>query len=436
MKNSSCLLAMLPLFNPGLPPIGLGFLQSFLLDKGIPADILDLNNHFYNLSTSQLKTRWRISSNRKLEETILSIIKEEHPRQFNRALEQMLQYDTIGFSCFESNFHVATDIARLIRENKKNVKIIFGGPEIGRLFFKNKGNLKAEIFALADFLVVGEGERAIYNYLSGGCAKKACVFEQLPDLSSAVFPIYKGLNLNDYPKRGNLPLQFSRGCIRRCRFCSERLLYKGFRRRDTNSVIEEIRFHRGNNSAENFIFFDSMLNADLESLEELCQAIIENFGAVNWEAQIGIRSDMSVRLMKKMKESGCYNLFVGLESGSDSVLKDMNKGYSSKEAEDFFRKMKDIGMNFGISLIVGYPGESEKDFSETLDFITKNKQIIPKIEQVNPFTYYEGTPADSAADYRINPISAVRMHRLTEAIRHDGLRFTRAFLGNLTEKND
>jgi radical SAM superfamily enzyme YgiQ (UPF0313 family) len=345
-----------------------------------------------------------------------------------------LGYETVGFSCFKSNFPATLEAAKLLKSRRKNIKIILGGPEITRQFFKKRARFGRELMQLADLLVVGEGEKPLSDYLKRNKENKLAIFEQLDDLRRLPFPRYRGLDLAAYPKDQVVPIQFSRGCIKRCRFCSERLLYKGFRFRRVASVIDEIRFHKEKNHINYFVFFDSLINAELSALEYLCDRIIENFGSINWEAQIAIRDDMSQELLVKMKKSGCYNLFVGLESGCDNTLKKMDKGFATKDALSFFKKLNEAGLFFGISMIVGYPGETESYFKKSLDFVIRNKKIIPKIEQVNPFTYYDGTPADKSADYHVNKKSLERLEIFVREIKHHHFKYTNAFLGNLIEK--
>lgn len=430
------LLTILPLFWPKMPPIGLGFLQSYLAQNGITSNILDLNNIFYNLADNNLKKQWLISCNLVLEKNILSIIKKNHPEEYRRSIEKMLCCDVLGFSCFKSNFAFTFEIIRLLKAKRKDIKIILGGPEITRLFFKGKAKFDSSIVKLVDYLVVGEGEKPLLNFLIGKKdSTKRASFEQLDNLENIDFPRYPGLSLNSYPKKDTVPIQFSRGCIRRCGFCSERLLYKGLRHRKVESIIEEISYHRINNHINYFVFFDSLLNADPVKLEDLCDKIIDNFGSIKWEAQIAVRNDMSQKLLQKMKRSGCYNLFVGLESGSDITLKKMHKGFTTQDAISFFKKLNKAGLFFGISIIVGYPGESVADFKESLDFIIRNQALIPKIEQVNPFTYYDGTSASKRGDYRINQNSLKRMDLFITEIKRNRLKYTNAFLGNLIEKD-
>lgn len=430
------LLTILPVFWPKMPPLGIAYLKAYLSGKGIETDSLDLNNVFYNLAGRELKKSWLISCNTFLEENILSIIRNDFPCEFNSAIDKISQYDVIGFSCFKSNLKTTLEVIKNLRARKNNIKIILGGPEITRQFFKTKERFNEEILNLADYLVAGEGERSLHDFVSEKINNgKISKFIQLEDLEVLSYPEFKRRDIDLYPKRDAIPLQFSRGCIRRCNFCSEKLLYKGLRTRSIKDTIGEIKYHLDYNKIKYFVFFDSILNADMKKFEKLCDEIIANFGSVNWEAQIAIRDDMPKSIFEKMKKSGCYNLFIGLESGSGNTLKNMNKGFNPKQALRFFKNLNVAGLSFGISIIVGYPNETDQDFKESLDFVVKNKKLIPKIEQVNPFTYYEGTFVDSKGDYKLNRESLRRMDIFIEEIKRNNFKYTNAFLGNLVEKN-
>lgn len=418
-----------------MPPIGLGYLQAFLAQKGIGADLIDFNQIFYTLSDHQLQKQWRVSCNTFFEENILSLMKQNNPGEFQGAIEKILSYEVVGFSCFKSNFETTVSIAELLKSKKNTLKVVLGGPEITRQYFKSEGNFHERVIRVADYLIVGEGEVPLYQYLIGSNThKKVATFEQLSDLTDLPFPRYTGIDQNVYPRRNTIPLQFSRGCIRRCNFCSERLLYKNFRTRNVSSLIDEIRYHKTHNKTQYFVFYDSLINADMKKLEVLCDSIIEHFGSIHWEAQIAIRNDMDQKLLKKMKQSGCYSLFIGLESASNTTLKNMNKGFTTDDALNFFHALCQANLFFGISIIVSYPGETDQDFQNTLDFIIHHKEIIPQIAQINPFTYYDGTSADETADYSTNPTSLRRMEILVEEIKRHKLKYTNAFIGNLIEK--
>jgi anaerobic magnesium-protoporphyrin IX monomethyl ester cyclase len=329
-------LILVPPVWPNLPPLGMAFLQSYLAQFRWQVDLFDLNNYFYNLADPALKKEWLKSCNKNLEKDMFFLIRSVHSQELGHVLHRLVRYDIIGFSCFKSNLTTTLSLIKLIKALGPRTQIILGGQETARLYYKEKGLIPKIISDLADFVVVGEGELPLQKFLAGLTNSRLALFEQLPHLKALGLPTYRGLDINSYPKRKTLPIQFSRGCIRNCNFCSECLLYKGLRTRPVKDITDEIEFHKNNNGIEYFVFYDSLINADLHKLEQLCHAIINRFGKINWEAQLAIRPEMSESLLMTVKQSGCYNLFVGLESGSDSVLRRMNKGYTGAQATSFF----------------------------------------------------------------------------------------------------
>jgi len=373
--------------------------------------------------------------NTEFEHTVFDMITREFPSEFEKNISMICSHEAVGFSCFKSNYEFTLKMMQLLKSRNNGLKIILGGPEITRQYFKTGGQFTPGLWNLVDLFVVGEGELSLESFLTTQRNPKIFLFNQMTDLDRLPYPVYEGLDLNTYEKKNTIPIQFSRGCFRNCHFCSEKLLHRGTRLRSTKSVIEEIRYHVTVNNISTIVFYDSSINADPEALEKLCDEIMVHFGSINWEAQIAIRKDLSPALLSKMKKSGCYHLFVGMESGSDATLKKMNKGFSTGDAIEFFKKLNTSRLSFGISMITGYPGESEKEFEESLQFLISNKHLIPKIEQINPFTYYDGTAADRNGDYKNNSIALDRYHRFVSGIKQNGFKYTSAFLGNLIEKN-
>ncbi len=438
ISQPKILLSILPMFWPKYPPLGLGYLQAYLLEQGLQADILDLNNCFYQLADSELKKDWLVSANTFLEKKIIPTLREHYAEEFDTHINKMLEYDIIGFSCFKSNFENTMNIIRILKARKPHIKIVVGGPELARQYFKTNGDFTPELKSLVDHIVVGEGEDSFYQYIvrdkQSNSSLTPSIFSQTKDLLSLPHPKFVGLDFKNY-RVNAVPIEFSRGCVRKCNFCSERLLFQGYRTRSIEGIISEIEFYKRERNIEYFIFFDSMLNGNLKQFEKLIDAILERFGSIRWEAQMAVREDMNEQFMEKIKKSGCYNIFIGLESGCDRTLQKMNKGFTSGQAERFFQKLHAAHLHFGVSMMVGYPGETEEDFEESLRFILKNRHLIPKIEQVNPFTYYEGTKAEREGDYRLNLSSLNRMHRFVEEITQHNMRYTKAFIGNLIEKS-
>ena len=104
---------------------------------------------------------------------------------------------------------------------------------------------------------------------------------------------------------------------------------------------------------------------------------------------------------------------------------------TSMDALMFFKKLKKAGLTFGVSLIIGFPGETEADCEESLRFLIENKEFIPKIEQINPFVYYDGTDTHPDDDYRRRKQIVERTRRFVDALRESKFKMTNAFINNL-----
>jgi len=399
MKNERVALVLLPEFWPNLPPLGLAALKGYLSDKGIGSKCLDYN--------------------------------AVHDKDMVKTL---LGYDVIGMSCYKSNFESVLKVSAALKSHRPDIRIIFGGPEMTRLYFQKGGALWDELKDCADLIVAGEGEVPVLEYLESGAQKKGLVlFDEIKDSSQYAVPDFSDFSLDLYPKKSAVSVYSSKGCIRRCAFCAEKLLYKRFRTLPVDNVISQIRLNK-EHGIKQFIFHDSLINGDLASLERLLDGIIGNFGSVPYEAQIAIRNDMPESLFEKMKRSGCYNLFIGLESGCGRTLERMKKGFGTADAVDFFKALNRHALAFGISVITGFPGESDRDFKESMSFVLEHKGLIPKIEQVNPFTYYDGTGFSLEDDYKHKRESLERARVFAENIKSAGFKFTKAFMLNLVEQ--
>jgi radical SAM superfamily enzyme YgiQ (UPF0313 family) len=435
MKNIA--LVMVPVFWSKLPPLGITSLKGYLRDKGIMATCLDYNNILYQQVPDQIKKEWDKSCNRGFESDIMRYLNEIMPDEIDKMFSKLENFEIVAFSCFKSNIKTVEYIANRLKKKKPDIKILLGGPEIGSIYFRRGDIIDRSDLDFADLLVVGEGEQALRRFIEsdGRCfVNRVVMFDEIKVSSEFVAPDYSDLDFHKYPRKNSASIIYGRGCIRKCKFCTERLLYQQFKVAAVDTVICQIKKHL-NEGREYFIFHDSMINSDLHALELLLDSIIEKFGKIQWEAQLGIRKDMENDLFRKIKMSGCYNLFVGLESGSDSTLTIMNKGYKAVEAERFFMKLNENQLNFGISMITGFPGETEEAFMDSIDFVIKNKKIIPKIEQVNPFVYYDGLEFDNAGENEYTEVAMDRAERFIDMMDREGFRYTPRFVMNLCDNS-
>ena len=178
-------------------------------------------------------------------------------------------------------------------------------------------------------------------------------------------------------------LELCRGCIARCDFCMDRLMWQGFRLGSPEMVAEQIANLHREYGGQYFSFVDFLVNAHIPSLEKLCDCIIEKGISASFTASCRVNPKMTDSLYRKMKNAGFTFLFYGIESGSDTVLQAMNKGITIDEVERCLRMTREAGIDTGMFLIVGHPAETEIEFQETMDFLSRNKDIISRVEAVN-----------------------------------------------------
>ena len=131
-----------------------------------------------------------------------------------------------------------------------------------------------------------------------------------------------------------------------------------------------------------------------------------------------------------MKKSGCINLFIGFESGSDTILRLMNKRFSVNTAARFFESLNQAGLQFEISLIAHYPGETEVEFKETLNFLVENSKNIKKIAQISLFRDYPGTHVLVPNNYQEKE-GLLKIDRLVKVLKDNGIAYTASYINNL-----
>ena len=429
-----------PVFWTHLPPLGIATLSSFLSSRGYETDVRDLNIELFHAVPDALKSIWLTPLLPSVSLTLLRHIKENMPEYYNGLVTAAADYSVIGFSLFRSNREYAVGLARDVRERNPAARIVFGGPETLRAVYDSGFRDALFLDSGADILVAGEGESGFEKCLKREPEEPVLVsFEEETDLDSFPFPTFSGFPLRRYKRQRALPIQASRGCIRRCRFCTECLLSTRYKCRSARHVFDEILWHRAHNKTCWFTFHDSLINGDLDMLDELCALLIKDNTGIKWEAQVAIRPDMDEHLLRKMKQAGCFNIFVGLESGSGKVLAKMGKGYTPEAAAAFLRRVRRSGLHAEISLIVGFPEETDDDFEETLSFLSENRSVIPKIAQVNPFVllpesaYARENAAGSDGFPHVynGEVSRRRMDRCVGFFEKNDFTYTPYFINNL-----
>ncbi len=192
-----------------------------------------------------------------------------------------------------------------------------------------------------------------------------------------IMPAWHNFNIEYYikasgaPFMGNnlkfMPVLTGRGCIGRCSFCSPSI--GGFRKRPIEHVLNEIEYINSKYDFELIMFYNEMFYPTANEIKEFCNQYKLLINKKPWIAQLRVDSNSDEGTLLQMKDAGCIIVSAGIESGSDNVLKFMNKNITSLQIKSFFRNAREAKLPANGTFIVGHEGEGEEDLKKTIDFV-------------------------------------------------------------------
>ncbi|MBL7196986.1 MAG: B12-binding domain-containing radical SAM protein [Candidatus Omnitrophica bacterium] len=401
-------LVQCPAFGIDKPPLALGYLSAFLRGRGYEVNVFDLNVDLYSKTEEKDKKFWEfqyvfqwLDNDYFSKEGVL-------PKVYFRCwAEQILSSnpDVIGFSVQSSSLEVSIKLAKEIKNIAPDKTIIFGGPlhlsySIEHTYYllqlENASKTK-----VVDIVVLGEGEETLVDILKRtenkssleGCAGTV-TRENGRLINNGLRPLMKDLDLVPFPEFGNFPASYkfkkrlpvlgSRGCIHRCTFCDDTLIWQYYRSRSAGNILEEMKL-RKKEGVEFLEFNDLLINGNLKQLSELCDLLIKERVKMPWGGSATIDSRMDFNFLKKLKRAGCCYLNYGIESASSKLLREMNKSFTIEVAKKVLELTHKAGISVCTNWIVGFPTETRDDFKETLNFVRNNIDYLRNNIMVNSF---------------------------------------------------
>lgn len=399
------------------PPYNLALLKAVLKNKGYQITCFDLNKGIYDhVENNFKKEAWAgtETGNQWLDrDFILGFIEKHRPFIEDFISKVMLiNPDVIGFSVINRSAPFALELAKIIKKKKPGQIIILGGSYCYRYL----SGLELIKEPAVDAVCLGEAEICLGNLLDIIEKKNAIDFckgfvyknkdnkiidcgdpDIIEDLDSLPFADFSDFDVEKYGSR-ELPILLSKGCIYKCSFCNESIFMRKFRTRTGGHVYSEIVFQLHKYPYINSFHFNvSLINGDIKMLNELCDLIINNNIRVNWSAQASIRKGMTRDFLMKLKKAGCHTLMYGIESGSNKILKLMNKQFTAELAEEVIRNTYEAGIKVNFNIIIGFPGETEIEFRDSVDFVKRNLEFS-QIIALNVLSISKGSDLDINKD--------------------------------------
>jgi len=348
-------------------PLGLAYIAAVLRDAGHEIKVIDIEGNRY--PPGEVERR---------------IVSED--------------YDAVGISALITKYkYLKRELIPLIRAKKPGVPIVIGNSlatAIPKMTLTHVG---------ADVAVIDEGEVTaveLFNALAKGwdenklAAIDGIAFRKkdgsvvitkprgfIQNLDTIPFPAWDLFPTEEYAK--NMPLLHAvfldalkpmrginvstvRGCPFRCNYCFK-VFGRNVRWRSADNIVQEIKTLKERYDIQYVSFSDDLFTVNRTRVEEFCNRLIkENLGIKFFiSARVNTVDEPMLRLLHK---AGVVQLTYGIESGSNVILKNMNKMATKEMAYKAVVASRKAGISPNPSFIIGYPGETKDSVEETVRF--------------------------------------------------------------------
>lgn len=283
--------------------------------------------------------------------------------------------DVVGITFHTPSAYHAYSLATRFRS--RGTCVVMGGPHVTLL--------PEEAARQADVIFVGEAEGLWEEFLDGFVAGRyRHVYRRASPQTLAGAPMARKTHFHRHDFISGV-LFATRGCPNHCDFCSIPVMYRdGLLKRPVAEVAAEYGSFRG----KRIIFWDDNIAADKQYAKELFRAITPYHKW--WSSQATIHVAKDDELLEAAARSGCKQLFLGLESVSQSSMEEVRKRFN--RVEDYARMINRIhahGIAVQAGIVFGFDHDTPAIFKDTLDFL---EATGVQNATFNILTPYPGTP--------------------------------------------
>lgn len=316
-------------------------------------------------------------------------------------LKQKISGDKPDVIAIYTNLMTKLNVLKIIKYIRSeptlnHTKVILGGPEV-RNYAENFLNYGA------DFIVIGEGEETMLELvrtlnavtLSGveahqlASIKGIAYLENGALVTTAERPLIKDINTLPFPNRRKIDftpylngwkthhgysmmsVNTMRGCPYTCKWCS-RAVYGGtYRRRSPHLVAQELKFIKDTYKPDMIWFVDDVFTIHHKWLAEFAEEVRKLDAIIPYEV-ISRADRLNEEVLRILKASGCFRVWVGAESGSQKIIDAMDRRVDVMQTREMIRLAKQHGIEAGTFIMLGYPGETKEDIKETIEHLVQS----------------------------------------------------------------
>lgn len=325
--------------------------------------------------------------------------------------------DIVGITSLTESRFESFKSARIANEILPESVVVMGGPHVSFCAHDTLANIP-----WVDIVVRGEGEITLVEICENlekesglnsvlGISyrnKKGEIISNrarplIEDLNILPFPAFHLFPLEKYnfrlqiPGEGQLPAMnviTSRGCPYGCVFCATSKLYgRKWRARTPENVIKELIHLSENYSVKAINFCDDTFTLDKKRVEQICNLMVNLGLNLKWKCEIRVDT-VDKPLLQKMKDSGCYEIFYGVESGSQKILDSVvQKRITLEQVRTVSNWLDEFVILKNPSYIVSFPNEDLAEAHKTLELM----QEIGGNPSLSIMRIYPGTKLEEIA---------------------------------------
>jgi radical SAM PhpK family P-methyltransferase len=371
---------------------------NFITLEGVPTRYIDVLNRAVELSSSERKSP--ITSDLESGDipNLASVyltsflrrrgISAQFVNLFQREKDKLARYLEQGVRCvaFTTTFYVINfpvyEMAEFVRRINPNVKIVLGGP----LILNHLRNYDSAGFELqledigADIYVIdSQGEETLANIVRGrGTGGN---FRDVPNIvyfdagqlhRTAVVAENNSLDENyvdwsrfvDQDLGCTIQTRTARSCAFSCSFCNYPTRAGKLSLASIDTIEKELDSIARLGDVKNLVFIDDTFNVPLPRFKDICRLMIRRRYDFEWFSYFRC-SNSDEEAIELMARSGCKGVFLGIESGSNQILKNMNKAATIEKYLEGIKHLDAHQILTLASFIIGFPGETEETVRET-----------------------------------------------------------------------
>jgi len=303
------------------------------------------------------------------------------------------------------------EIISFIKKYNKEAKIIVGGPFIqGEVLSKNENDIN-KLFATLDadvYINSNQGEESLYQAVKA--IKEEQPLKTVPNIfykdgnnyietyeqvekSQLECPLENwklfGERIGDF-----VFIKTAQSCPFTCAFCEFKQREGKYQNMEVALIEKQLDAVEKYTKAKSVVFIDDSFNIPKERFREILKMMIRNKYSFKWSSFFR-GQDVDEETVKLLKESGCEFLKLGLESGNQQILDNMNKRTKVEGYYNAIELLNKYEIPHWTSFIVGFPGETHETFQDTVNLIETAK---PMFYRVSPWYFSPFTPIEKQRD--------------------------------------